>query len=118
MNSESRLKYPVVFTGKNRMVELEGEAYFDVSKDEEHPFVVCTEQLDVTVLGTGFNVMAYKRDSRTEVTLVKGKVDVKSGEINEILTPCRQFVMNNENREYEVKTVNVGYLRRLERRST
>ncbi len=108
MNSESRLKYPVVFTGKNRMVELEGEAYFDVSKDEEHPFVVRTEQLDVTVLGTGFNVMAYKRDSRTEVTLVKGKVDVKSGEINEILTPCRQFVMNNENREYEVKTVNVA----------
>ena len=108
MNSESRLKYPVMFSGKDRMVELEGEAYFEVSKDEEHPFIVRTERLDVMVLGTGFNVMAYKQDPRTEVTLVKGKVDVKSGKINEILTPSRQFVMNNENREYEVKTVNVA----------
>ena len=108
MNSESRLKYPVMFGGKDRMVELEGEAYFEVSKDEEHPFIVRTERLDVAVLGTGFNVMAYKQDPRTEVTLVKGKVDVKSGKINEILTPSRQFVMNNENRAYEVKTVNVA----------
>ena len=88
--------------------ELEGEAYFEVSKDEDHPFIVRTERLDVTVLGTGFNVMAYKQDPRTEVTLVKGKVDVRRGEINEILTPSRQFVMNNENQEYEVKTVNVA----------
>ena len=108
MNSESRLKYPVMFGGKNRMVELEGEAYFEVSKDEDHPFIVRTERLDVTVLGTGFNVMAYKQDPRTEVTLVKGKVDVRRGKINEILTPSRQFVMNNENQEYEVKTVNVA----------
>ena len=108
MNSESRLRYPVMFSGKNRTVELEGEAYFDVSKDENHPFIVRTERLDVTVLGTGFNVMAYKQDPRTEVTLVKGKVDVRSGVINEILTPSRQFVMNNENRKYEVKTVNVA----------
>lgn len=108
MNSESRLKYPVMFGGKNRMVELEGEAYFEVSKDEDHPFIVRTERLDVTVLGTGFNVMAYKQDPRTEVTLVKGKVDVRRGEINEILTPSRQFVMDNENQEYEVKTVNVA----------
>lgn len=52
--------------------------------------------------------MAYKQDPRTEVTLVKGKVDVRRGKINEILTPSRQFVMNNENQEYEVKTVNVA----------
>ena len=109
LNSDSRLRYPTSFTGMNeRRVFLEGEAYFEVSKDEEHPFIVRTERLDVMVLGTGFNVMAYKQDPRTEVTLVKGKVDVKSGKINEILTPSRQFVMNNENREYEVKTVNVA----------
>jgi len=108
MNSESRLKYPVVFSGKDRTVELEGEAYFEVSKDEEHPFIVRTERLDVTVLGTGFNVMAYKQDPRTEVTLVKGKVDVTSGNISEILTPSQQFMMNNENREYQVRSVNVN----------
>ena len=108
INSASRLRYPVVFSGDTREVYLEGEAYFEVSKDEDHPFIVRTERLDVTVLGTGFNVMAYKQDPRTEVTLVKGKVDVRRGKINEILTPSRQFVMNNENQEYEVKTVNVA----------
>lgn len=108
MNSESRLKYPVRFTGKDRVVELEGEAYFEVTPDEAHPFIVRTIKLDVTVLGTGFNVMAYENDARTEVTLVNGKVDVTSGKVREILTPSSQFVMNNENREYEVRTVNVN----------
>jgi sigma factor regulatory protein, fecR/pupR family len=105
MNSASRLKYPVRFTGGERLVELEGEAYFEVTKNEAHPFVVRTKRLDVTVLGTGFNVMAYRKDARTEVTLVNGKVDVTSGKISEVLTPNRQFVMNNESGEYEVRTV-------------
>lgn len=105
MNSESRLKYPVKFVGSERGVELEGEAYFEVTRDEEHPFIVYTDRLNVKVLGTGFNVMAYKEDSRTEVTLVNGKVDVTSGKISEVLTPNRQFVMNNESGEYEVRTV-------------
>lgn len=108
MNSESRLKYPVKFIEDKRVVKLEGEAYFDVTHDEQHPFIVHTEQLNVKVLGTGFNVMAYKGDARTEVTLVPGKVDVKSKNISEILTPSRQFVMNNDTREYEVRSVNVN----------
>ena len=108
MNSESRLKYPVKFIEDKRVVKLEGEAYFDVTHDEQHPFIVHTEQLNVKVLGTGFNVMAYKGDARTEVTLVHGKVDVKSKNISEILTPSRQFVMNNDTREYEVRSVNVN----------
>lgn len=108
MNSESRLKYPVKFVGNERGVELEGEAYFEVTRDEAHPFVVYTDRLNVKVLGTGFNVMAYKGDSRTEVTLVDGKVDVTSGNISEILAPSQQFMMNNENREYQVRSVNVN----------
>ena len=60
MNSESRLKYPVKFVGDERIVELEGEVYFEVVRDEEHPFVVYANQLNVRVLGTGFNVMVYK----------------------------------------------------------
>ncbi len=108
MNSESRLKYPVKFVGSERGVELEGEAYFEVTRDEEHPFIVYTDRLNVKVLGTGFNVMAYKEDSRTEVTLVNGKVDVMSGNISEILVPSQQFMMNNKNREYQVRSVNVN----------
>lgn len=108
MNSESRLKYPVKFVGDERIVELEGEAYFEVVRDEEHPFVVCTNQLNVKVLGTGFNVMAYKQDSRTEVTLVNGKVNVRNGNISEILVPSQQFVMDYGSREYQVRSVNVS----------
>ena len=108
MNSESRLKYPVRFVGDERIVELEGEAYFEVVRDEEHPFVVCANQLDIKVLGTCFNVMAYKQDARTEVTLVNGKVDVRSGNISEILESSEQFVIDNENRKYQVRSVNVG----------
>ena len=99
--AESEIRFPTRFKGNKREVYLEGEAYFDVTHDEQHPFIVHTEQLNVKVLGTGFNVMAYKGDARTEVTLVHGKVDVKSKNISEILTPSRQFVMNNDTREYE-----------------
>lgn len=108
MNSESRLKYPVKFIGDKRVVELEGEAYFDVVHDENHPFIVYANQLDIKVLGTSFNVMAYKKDARTEVTLVNGKVDVRSDNISEILAPSQQFVMNNGNREYRVRSVNAS----------
>ena len=108
MNSESRLKYPVKFVGDERIVELEGEAYFEVVRDEVHPFVVCANQLNVKVLGTGFNVMAYNQDSRTEVTLVNGKVDVRNGDISEILEPSQQFVMDYGSREYQVRSVNVS----------
>lgn len=108
MNSESRLRYPVRFSGDERLVELEGEAYFEVTKDEAHPFVVRAGRLDVTVLGTGFNVLVYRQDARAEVTLVNGKVNVTSGKISEMLTPNRQFVMDNESGKYEVRTVDAN----------
>lgn len=107
MNSESRLKYPVCFVGDKRVVELEGEAYFDVARDEKCPFIVHTNLVNVDVLGTSFNVMAYKVDNRIEVTLVKGKVNVTCGEARKILEPNQQFVLNNENGECVVREVNV-----------
>lgn len=58
LNAGSKLLYPVRFVGKRRIVTLEGEAYFDVRKDEEHPFVVRTRFGEVTVLGTAFNINA------------------------------------------------------------
>ena len=108
MNSESPLKYPVRFVGDRRVVELEGEAYFDVARDEKCPFIVRTNLVNVDVLGTSFNVMAYKVDNRTEVTLVKGKVNVSCGEARKMLEPNQQFVLNNENGECVVREVNVN----------
>lgn len=72
------------------------------------PFVVHTTTLDINVLGTCFNVMAYTADPRTEVTLVSGKVDVNTGECREVLHPAQQFVLNNASRQHEIKEVDVS----------
>jgi transmembrane sensor len=76
MNSGSSLKYPEHFSGDTRNVYLSGEAFFEVKKDAEHPFIVHTEQLAVTVLGTAFDVKAYQNDAFTETTLIRGKVSI------------------------------------------
>lgn len=75
LNSDSRLAYPTVFKGKERIVSLEGEAYFKVSKDARHPFIVKSGNIQVRVLGTEFNVRSYVPDD-VRVTLIEGKVAV------------------------------------------
>lgn len=74
LNAGTSLKYPVKFLKGQRKVFLNGEAFFDVSKDSLHPFVVKSDGLDVRVLGTHFNVSSYPEDKRTEVVLVEGSV--------------------------------------------
>lgn len=74
LNAESKLKYPVPFAKNERLVQLEGEAYFKVSKDKDRPFAVRTPYITTRVLGTEFNVRAYRNDAN--VTLVKGLVTV------------------------------------------
>lgn len=75
LNRHSQLSYPQTF-GKERMVELNGEAYFEVSKNPEKPFRVKTNGVTVSVLGTHFNVNAYAADSLVETTLLEGSVAV------------------------------------------
>lgn len=75
LNSNSRLHYPAVFSNKQRHVELEGEAFFEVTHDEKCPFIVQVPDMTIKVLGTTFNVKAY-RDEDTYVTLKSGKVEV------------------------------------------
>ncbi|WP_461534351.1 FecR family protein [Sinomicrobium sp.] len=87
LNSDSSVKYPEVFTGDQRVVELTGEAYFEVTKAEEE-FVVRTKRQDVTVLGTSFNVSAYEDDHFFATTLVEGKVKLShQGENDVFLAP-------------------------------
>lgn len=78
LNSDSKLTYPVQFIGKQRIVMLEGEAFFEVTKDPEHPFIVRTHYGDVQVLGTAFNVNAYNDNEACYTTLVRGKVGISS----------------------------------------
>ena len=94
LNAGSKLTYPVRFAGKRRVVVLEGEAYFDVVKDETRPFIVQTHLGEVTVLGTAFNINAYT-DASVYTTLVHGKVQFSSSSIGTIiLSPGEQAVVS------------------------
>lgn len=77
LNSESRIEYPTVFVGKERVVRLYGEAYFKVAHDKHHPFVVQAGNMQTRVLGTEFNVRSYQGVD-SHVTLIEGSVEVKS----------------------------------------
>lgn len=74
MNAGSRLAFPTKFTSKNREVFLEGEAYFEVAKNEQQPFIVNAAEVDVEVLGTHFNISAYSGDANIETVLLEGSV--------------------------------------------
>jgi transmembrane sensor len=76
LNAGSRMMVSGAFASANREVSLEGEAFFDVKHDEQHPLVIHAGRLDVTVLGTELNVRAYPGDSTMETTLINGKAEV------------------------------------------
>lgn len=76
LNTNSSLKYPQKFSRKNRTVALEGEAFFDITKDAKKPFIVKTSTIEIEVLGTSFNVMAFANDAIVETTLFTGKVKI------------------------------------------
>lgn len=78
LNARTTLRYPFAFRGVRREVQLDGEAYFDVAKDRQHPFIVETSKADVEVYGTQFNVEAYADRSEFETTLMSGSVKVTS----------------------------------------
>ena len=74
MNAASSLRYPTKFTGSDRKVYLSGEAYFEVTKDAAHPFIVNARKMDIQVLGTKFNVKAYADEDYDKTTLTEGHV--------------------------------------------
>lgn len=76
LNSGSFIRYPSRFVENNRDIYFEGEAYFDVVKNAQHPFIVSTQDIKIRVVGTTFNVKAYPEDKKVETTLITGRVDV------------------------------------------
>ena len=90
INAASTLRYPSRFSGKDRRVELSGEAYFEVAKDPVKPFIVQTSDMNVRVLGTHFNVMAYQEDHQHVTTLLEGSVVVTRGPRQETLKPGQE----------------------------
>lgn len=96
LNSGTILKYPAVFHSKSREIEIKGEAFFDVAKEEKRPFIVSSENLRVNVLGTKFNVKSYDQDEQIEVTLEEGSVGIQLEKQSEMINikPGEQLVYN------------------------
>ncbi|MDE1193052.1 MAG: FecR domain-containing protein [Arachidicoccus sp.] len=87
LNSASSLQYPTAFTGRERMVTLSGEAYFEVAHNAAKPFKVNSNGQTVTVLGTHFNINSYADENATTTTLLEGRVSVTSGNAHVLLAP-------------------------------
>ncbi len=98
LNHYSTLTYPKRFKDKERQVTLEGEARFDVARDTLHPFIVQAEAVRVQVLGTHFNVEAYKADRQVKTTLLEGRVAVSTGQTGEalILSPGENAIYDKQ----------------------
>ena len=98
LNSDSKLSYGERFNDTIREVSLEGEAYFDVIKDKNRPFIVMTNALNIRVLGTAFNIKSYAQDATIETTLIRGMIEVRKN--NEpatkkiVLTPNEKLIYN------------------------
>lgn len=108
LNSGTSLKFPIQFIrGESRQVFLDGEAYFDVTKDPKHPFLVRSGDMNIKVLGTKFNVTSYKKDNKTYTVLVEGKVaasdDLNKEEI--ILKPGERVYF--QGKQLKTEPVNV-----------
>lgn len=77
LNAGSKLTYPKEFSGKQREILLSGQAFFRVHPDKKHPFVVKTKQMNVTALGTAFEVFSFDEDTKVETVLLSGKIEVE-----------------------------------------
>ncbi len=106
VNAGSSLKFPSAFIGRQRIVELEGEAYFEVTGSTKQQFIVKSGDIDVTVWGTAFNVSNYKANNIASVTLLKGSVDVNNLTYKRRLVPSMQASFRG-NEMPVVKAVNV-----------
>ena len=112
LNSETKLKYPTAFVdGAERSVELiYGEAYFEVSPSTAHKgakFKVVSALQEVQVLGTQFNIKAYKDENFIYTTLVEGKVAMIHGNQKDALLPEQQFILNTTNSDFKIEKVDV-----------
>lgn len=108
LNADSRLTYPVVFTNNTREVTLEGEAFFEVVKKGSLPFRVKSGDMEITVLGTKFNVKAYPEDKQMVTTLVEGSVEICAEAKNITMKPGEQVCYLPSDGQMTVQQVDVS----------
>lgn len=110
LNYNSTIRYPKTFTDSNRVVMLQGEAFFEVAHDTSRPFRVITSQINTEVLGTTFNVQAYPESKTTDVVLVTGKVSVTSSGVqrqNYVLSPGQAAAYDKKSSALGVSAIDV-----------
>lgn len=108
LNSDSRLRFPIAFGSDKREIYLEGEAYFEVSKDSLRPFIIYTETQKVTVLGTSFGITSYPRENYETTTLTEGSLKVEFPQHDNkeyMLTPGLQIRYDRNAKEITRKQV-------------
>jgi transmembrane sensor len=108
LNSASTLRFPLAFNGSQRQVELKGEAYFEVAKNNTQPFLVRINDVTVRVLGTHFNVMAYEDEPVLQATLVEGSVSIHNSSGIALLKPGQQAEIKHQGDISIRKNVNVN----------
>lgn len=104
LNSDSELKYPIYFSKKERIVYLKGEGYFEVSKDTKRPFHVIIDKININVLGTSFNVNAYRDLGSITTTLMSGRIKITDGKDIINIYPNQQVKYTNNG--FKIKQVN------------
>lgn len=108
LNSDSKISVPSVFTGNEREVVLDGEAFFEVAKDKDHPFIVKTVGQKIEVLGTSFNVRAYKGNN-IQTTLNEGKIKLITANEEVILDPNDQSLFDLTTGRLNIRKVNTNF---------
>lgn len=109
LNVDTKLSYLSDYGVKSRNIDLEGEAYFEVEKNEELPFEVTSGNISTKALGTRFIVSAYPKSSEVKSSLVKGSVEVSFGMNNEILEPGQQLVYNRNRSSVEIRSFDENF---------
>lgn len=95
LNCASILRYPNSFTGSERVVYLDGEAYFEIAENSSMPFKVVVPYIEIRVTGTKFNVRAYKNERTVRTTLIEGSLKIRAKQKTESLKPGEQAVITN-----------------------
>ena len=107
LNAASSLRFPSNFTGKERKIELSGEAYFEVAKDKAKPFKIAVDKMGIEVLGTHFNVNAYPGEAKIKTTLLEGSVKLTTGKIQSLLNPGQEASLNQHDQSgFDIRKVN------------
>ena len=107
LNAASSIKFPEYFTGANREIELNGEAYFEVARDKAHPFIVKANGTQVQVFGTHFNINAYSDNDDITTTLLEGSVKMSKGTASVMLLPGQQGTVNQNGSSIKVQKADV-----------